>query len=179
MLPPLSASCPRGRDKRRPRLPSDAIPCPSWSCRPTTRYREVQNCWYVVWWYLFLLLLNSSAWLCLGPASQDLRTLFHTSVHCTEHPNCSFFFFHHFAISNAPKLWIRKSQTSQISLTSRNVVNCEFHFLLVFCCSLESMGLGLWVDRQNWKLRHHHPSLFAHNIHRIFIVLSSLLSCTF
>ena len=41
--PPLSPSCPRGTDKRRPRLPSDAIPllllrrsCPSRSCCPST-----------------------------------------------------------------------------------------------------------------------------------------------
>ena len=37
-------------------------------------YRDRLKCLYVVAGNLFLLLLTCSAWLCLGPAYQDLHT---------------------------------------------------------------------------------------------------------
>ena len=41
-------------------------------------YRVENNGLYVVWWTLFLLFLNCSAYLCLGPAKVDLQNFFST-----------------------------------------------------------------------------------------------------
>ena len=46
------------------------------------RYRAPKKCVYVVARNFFLLLLNCSAWTCLGPAYQDLHTFFGSTVQC-------------------------------------------------------------------------------------------------